>query len=141
MKFSNSFGRKVVARRVMWIRECLFFVPPSIRKFSWNWPISFSETQYDIRSQCEIVHDTAEFFRKNFLFSKINTIGQKRSKDWGLKHFLKKFVCVFCWKWPEIKTDVVIYLLVQTPYLGKFLFLIYSMKCSQPVRLQDSFVN
>ena len=30
---------------------------------------------------------------------------------------------------------------VQSPYLGKFLFLTYGTKCSQPIRLQDFLIN
>ena len=35
----------------------------------------------------------------------------------------------------------IIYVPAQIPYLGKFWFLRYGQKCSQPIRLQDFVIN
>ena len=36
---------------------------------------------------------------------------------------------------------IIYYVPAQIPYLGKFWFLRYGQKCSQPIRLQDFLIN
>ena len=40
-----------------------------------------------------------------------------------------------------MKVYIICYVPAQIPYLGKFWFLRYTPKCSQPIRLQDFLIN
>ena len=52
----------------------------SVRKFSWDWLISFFETQHGIRGPC-VVRDRAGFFFFLIFVPKMGKMGQKWAKD------------------------------------------------------------
>ena len=54
---------------------------------------------------------------------------------------LKGLVLNFNWICSIMKIFIICYVPAQIPYLGKFLFLRYTAKCSQPIRLQDFLIN
>ena len=56
-------------------------------------------------------------------------------------NILKDLVFNFLWICSVMKTYIICYVLAQIPYEGKFLFLRYRPKCSQPNRLQDFLIN
>ena len=62
---------------------------------------------------------TAEFYG-NFFDPKIGKMDQKMDQKQGFLNLLKNLVI---------------------PYLGKFLFLRYWPKCSQPIRLEDVLIT
>ena len=53
---------------------------------------------------------------------------------------LLKFLIISSYWLCSIKEICICYVLAQIPYLGKFLFLRYSPKCSQPIRLQNTLI-
>ena len=58
------------------------FVLPSVRKFSWNWLISFfPEIQHGVRVPYIVVCDRAGFFGKNPHWAKMTKNGQKWPKN------------------------------------------------------------
>ena len=59
----------------------------------------------------------------------------------GFFHLLENLVINFYWIWSIMKIYIICCVPAQIPYLGKFLFLRYGPKCSQPIRLQDFLIN
>ena len=56
-------------------------------------------------------------------------------------NLLKNLIINFNWSSSIMKTFIICCVPVEIPYLGKFLFLGYRPKCSQPIRLQDFLIN
>ena len=73
--------------------------------------------------------------------------GQKQQKmiendtTFGFYHYFENLFFFFAGNVLKLKIDIVIYLSVQIPYLGKFLLMSYSRKGFQPIRLQDSLIT
>ena len=55
--------------------------------------------------------------------------------------FIEKVFINFFWICSTMKIYIICCAPTQIPYLGKFLFLRYGSKCSQPIRLQDFLIN
>ena len=72
----------------------------------------------------------AGFSRKKFLF-------QKWVKNRVFLIYWKKIY----WIWPAMKIYIICCVPAQIPYLGKFWFLRYRPKFSQPIRQQDFLIN
>ena len=53
----------------------------------------------------------------------------------------KNLVINFHWSSSIMKIYIICFVHAQLPYLEKILFLRYSSKCSQPIRLQDFQIN
>ena len=127
----------------MWIRQ-LFFGPLS--SFHSSFCLSghflgivsfvFSKFWHDARNPYEVVCDSQIFQKKHFA-QKIGKMGQKQ----GFLNILKNFVINFYWICSIMKIYIICCVPAQIPYLGKFLFLRYGPKCSQPIRLQDFLIN
>ena len=64
-------------------------------------------------------------------------MGQKNS----FFNLLENLVINFYWIWSIMEIYIICCVPAQIPYLGKFLFLRYGPKCSQPIRLQDFLIN
>ena len=77
---------------------------------------------------------TAGFSRKIFFAPKM---GQNQ----GFFNLLENLVINFYWIWSIMKIYILCCVPAQIPFLGKFLFLRYGPKCSQPIRLQDYLIN
>ena len=77
-----------------------------------------------------------DFLEKSFA-PKIGKMGQKQ----GFWNILKNLVINFYWICSLMKIYNIFYVPVQIPYLGRFLFLRYGPKCSQPIRLQNFLIN
>ena len=67
--------------------------------------------------------------------------GPKMGQKQGFLNLLKNLVINFYYICSIMKIYIICCLPVQIPYLGKFLFLRYGPKCSQPIRLQDFLIN
>ena len=137
------FGLQVVARGSFKIGS----VPPSIllsdllsylsKSFHGIVSLFFSKFWHGARIPWEVVCDRAGFLGKNFFAPKIGKMGQKQ----GFFNLLESFVINFYWIWSIMKIYIICCVPAQIPYLGKFLFLRYGPKCSQPIRLQDFLIN
>ena len=101
----------------------------------------FSEIWHGARNSYEVVRDRARFSeKKNFLpqnWEKRPNMGQKH----GFFNLLENLVINFYWIWSIMEIYIICCVPAQIPYLGKFLFLRYGPKCSQPIRLQDFLIN
>ena len=131
----------------MWIRQ-LFFGPLS--SFHSSFCLSghflgivsfvFSKFWHDARNPYEVVCDSQIFQKKFFLPPKLRNWA-KNEPITGFLNILKNFVIYFYWICSIMKMNVICYVPAQIPYLGKFWFLRYEPKCSQPIRLQDFLIN
>ena len=65
-------------------------------------------------------------------------VGQKQVVFFYL---LENLILNFYWIWSIMNMYIIYFVPEQIPYLGKFLFLRYGPKCSQPIRLQDFLIN
>ena len=101
----------------------------------------FSKFCHDARNPEEVVRDRAGFSRKNFFAPKTGKMGQKWAKNRGFFTILKKFVINFDWICYIMKIFIFCCVPAQIRYLGKFWFLRYGPKCSQPIRLQDFLIK
>ena len=68
------------------------FVRPSIRRFSWNWVISFfSDTHYDVHvpvwAPCVAVFDSRILFLKNSIWTKMTKMVKNSPKVGFFNHF------------------------------------------------------
>ena len=83
-----------------------------------------------------------DFLKKKFFFWSQNwEKGPKMSQKQNFLNLLKNLVINIYWIYSIMKKYLVFCVAAQVPYLGKFLFLRYGPKCSQPIRLQDFFIN
>ena len=87
------------------------------------------------------VGDRAGFPEKIFLPKKNGKMDQKWAKNRFFFNIMKNFVINFYWIYFIIKTYIICCVPANIPCLGKFLFLRYGPKYSQPIRLQDSLIN
>ena len=78
-----------------------------------------------------------DFFENVFFAPKIGKMGQK----WSFLILLKDLVINFYWICSIMKNYIIYCVPAPIPYLGKFLFLGYGQKCSQPIRLQEFLIN
>ena len=101
----------------------------------------FSKFWYGARNQCEVVRDRAGFSRKICLPQELWKWTKNGPKTFFFFNLLKNFVINFYWICSVIKIYFICCVPVQIPYLGKFLFLRYRPKCSEPIRLQDFLIN
>ena len=90
----------------------------------------FSKFWYDARIHMKFSL-TAEFSPK------IGKMGQKQ----GFLNLLKNYAINFSWICSVMKIYIICCVPARIPYLGKFWFLRYGPKCSQPIRLQDFLFN
>ena len=94
----------------------------------------FSKFWHGARIPCQVMCDRAGFSRKIFFAPKM---GQNQ----GFFNLLENLVINFYWIWSIMKIYILCCVPAQIPFLGKFLFLRYGPKCSQPIRLQDYLIN
>ena len=94
--------------------------------FFWNWHNDTSELKEKLI--------WTEFREKLFHSLEVGKMDPKWTNNYVF--FLRLFS--FSWKISKMKYTV-IYISPQIPCLVKFWFLSYGPKCSQPVRLQNSF--
>ena len=106
----------------------------SLRVFSWNSIISFPKFWYSARNSCEVLVTARLPVGKNDL--KIKKMDQKQ----GFYHLLKNLVIKFYWICSVINI-ILFAVFLHKSRSGKFLFLAYGPKCSQPIRLQDFIIN
>ena len=83
----------------------------------------------------------SRIFRKNWFCPKIWENGTKMGQKQGFLNLLKDLVITFYWIYSIMRTYIICNVPVQIPYFGKYLFLKYEPKCSQPIRLQDFLIN
>ena len=67
--------------------------------------------------------------------------GPKTGQKQDFLNLLKDVVINFCWICSIMKMYIIWCVPAQIPFLGKFLFLRYGPKCSQPVKLQDFLIS
>ena len=140
----------MVARTVPWNRVCSSFslsfhlsVRPFFslsRCFLGIVLLIFSKFWHGARIPCQVMCDGAGFFRKIFFAPKIGKMGPKWVNQ-GFFNLLESLVINFYWIWSIMKIYIICCFPAQIPFLGKFLFLRYGPKCSQPIRLQDYLIN
>ena len=96
----------------------------------------FSKFWDGARNLYEVVHDR-----------QINVCPQnckddpKTGQKQDFLNLLKNVVINFCWICSIMKMYIIWCVPAQIPFLGKFLFLRYGPKCSQPVKLQDFLIS
>ena len=78
-----------------------------------------------------------DFPEKDFLPQKL----AKWAKNVVFFNLLKNFVINFYWICSIMKIYIICCVPAQIPYFGRFWFLRYGPKCSQPIRLQDFLIN
>ena len=84
---------------------------------------------------------TARFSVKKFFWPKNLENGPKNGPKQGSLNLFKNLVINFYWICSVIKIFIVCCVPAQILYLGKYLFLRYGPKSSQPIRLQDFLIN
>ena len=104
--------------------------------FLWVVSLTFCKCWHGARNPYEVVHYRAGFSRKFFFVPKIGKMDTMDKNGF----FIGKFIN-FYWIWPIMKIYIICCVSAQTAFLGKFLFLRYGPKCSQPIRLQDFLIN
>ena len=100
----------------------------------------FSEIWKVARNSYEVVHDRARFSGKKFFAPKLRKKAQNGPKT-GFFQLLEDLVITFYWIWSIMEIYIICCVPAQIPYLGKFLFLRYGPKCSQPMRLHDFLID
>ena len=114
---------------------CLPF-RPSVRKFSWDWLISFFWNSawffLKVSEAYTLCVTEPDFF---FFLNFVPKNGENGPKI-GFLGFIGKFSHLF-WIWSMKKVHIICCILALTRYLGKIWFLRYGPKCSRPIRLQD----
>ena len=99
--------------------------------------LDFSEFWHGARNPYHVVGDRAGVFLKNFFCPQNWGNGSKI----GFFEFKKNLFYDFHWICSIMKTCIVCCVPAQILYLGKFLFLKYRSKWSQPTRFQDFQIN
>ena len=89
----------------------------------------------------KVVHDKARFSRKKIFCPQNWENWQNMGQKQGFFNLMKNFAINFYWICSIMKIFIICCVLAQIPYLGKFWFLRYGPKCSQPIRLQDFLIN
>ena len=104
--------------------------------------LAFSEFWHGARNPYEVVHGGQRWiFQKRFFCPKNWKNGPKAGQRQSFLNLLKNFAINFYWICSIMKINIICCDPAQIPYLGKFLFLRYGPKYSQPVRLQDFLIN
>ena len=80
-----------------------------------------------------------DFLEKNFLPKKVGKWVKNGPKQ-GFLNILKNFVINFYWICSIMNIYIICCAPAQISCLGKFWFLKYGPKCSQPIRLQDFLI-
>ena len=80
-------------------------------------------------------------FPGKFFFPKNWENGPKTGQKQGFFNWLENLAINFYWIWSVIKIYIICCVPALIKHLGKFLFLRYEPKCSQPIRLQDFLIN
>ena len=130
--FEVIFRSPAVAGRVLWQRVCpssLSFRPPAC-------PGIFLELYHWFFLNLGMVLETCmKYAWWNWIFQK------KIFCPENFLNLLKIFVINFYWICSMIKIYIICIGPGQIPYFGKFLFLRYGPKCSQPIRLQNFLIS
>ena len=87
-----------------------------------------------LQTYMKLCMTTTYFAKKKFWPTKL-------SQKQDFLNLLKYLVINFYWICSIMKIYIICCVPAQIPYLGKFLFLRYGPKCSQPIRLQDFLIN
>ena len=119
-------------------------VHPSIllsRRFLGIVLLVFSEIWHGGRNSYEVARDRTRFSRKISFCPKIGKKVPKMGQKQCFFNLLKNLVINFYWILSVMQIYVICWVPAQISYLGKFLFLRYGPKCSQPIRLQDFLIN
>ena len=80
------------------------------------------------------------FPEKYFALQKLGKWTKNGPKK-GFLNLLKNLVINIYWICSKLKIYIICCVSTQIPYLGKFLFLRYAPKCSQPIKLQDFLID
>ena len=88
----------------------------------------------------EVVRGRAGF-SGNFFSPKMGKKRPKIGQKHGFFNLLENLVINLYWIWSVMEIYIIYCVPAQIPYLGKFLFLRYGPKRSQPIRLQDFLIN
>ena len=80
-------------------------------------------------------------FLEKFFCPKILENGPEMGQKQSFLILLKDLVFNFYWMCSIMTAYIICCIPKQIPYLGKFLFLRYGPKCSQPIRFQDFLIN
>ena len=138
-------GHLALAGRVLWNRICPSFHPsfrpsflPSVFHLSGRFLgivlLIFSkfwhETRHEVAWSC--VWQNRTFQKKKFCPKNWEN-GPKMVQKQSFLKILKNLVTDFHWMW--MKNYIIGCVPAQIPYLGRFWFLRYGPKCSQPIRL------
>ena len=110
----------------------------SIWAFSWNCIISFFQNFGMVLEIHTKLCRTEPDFPGKIFSPKNGEIKQKWSKEL-LKHLV--IFIDFYWIFFVMKICFICCVSAQIPCLGKFLFVRFGPKFSQPIRLQDSLIN
>ena len=92
-----------------------------------------------LESHVKVCVTEPDFLGKIFLPQKLGKWAQNGPKTGFFQ--LENLVIDFYWIWSIMKFFIICCVAAQIPYLGKLLFLRYGPKCSQPIRLQDFWIN
>ena len=101
----------------------------------------FSKFWHDARNPYEVVHDSRIFQKKNFCTKNWENGPKMGQKQDFFLNILGNCVIKFYRICSIMKIQNICCVPTQIPYLGKFLFLRYGPKCSQPIRLQEFLIN
>ena len=101
----------------------------------------FSKFLHGARNLYDVLHGRAGFSGKKFFATKTGKMDQEWVKNRVFWIYWKILVINFYWICSLVKIHIICCVPAQIPYLQKFLFLRYSLKCSQPVRLQEFLIN
>ena len=136
------------------IRKTIVYSSTIIKMLSW-WKYSFwtpIKGSNKIGSVCLSFHLSGNFLgilwlvflnfgmglksHEKLCITEPNFLG-KQSPKWAKNrvNLLENLVIKFYRIWSIVKIYIIWYVPAQIPYLGKFLFLRYRPKCSQPIRL------
>ena len=140
--FSNDFLIRPlkVTGRVLWNRVCLSFCPSALLSRCFLGSLLFSKFWHGARNLYQVVHDRARFSWKKIFPQKLGKWTKNGPKT-GFFNLFYKFVITFYWSYAIMKIYIICCVPAQISYLGKFWFLRYGPKCSQPSRLQDFLIN
>ena len=105
------------------------------------WLVFFFKFGMVLESHVKLCVTEPDFLGKCFFPSKIGKMDLKWANNRVFFNLLENLVINFYWIWSIMKIYIICCVPAQIPYLGKFLFLRYGPKCSQPIRLQDFLIN
>ena len=136
------FGPPTLAWSVLWNSGCLSFHLSFhlSRCFLGTVSLVSSKFWHDARNPYQVLCGSWIFQKKNFCLKNWGN-GTKMGQKQDFLNILKNFVANFYWTCSIMKIYIICCVPEQIPYLGKFWFLRYGPKCSQPIRIFWSTIS